>query len=178
MKNVIITGADGFVGSYTVEYFLNMGVNVLALDMGEKPQRLTQREGLTYLRCDVTDAEGMKKMIPAGVYDAFIHFAWAGSAGPARVDYDLQMNNALTTVACLKTARKLGCQRFVCAGSIMEKEVEAAVHDQGSRQLAEGILLEHFGHQTTHKHGSSFYGLQQYIAGKTVAYDYITHVKE
>ena len=43
------------------------------------------------------------------------------------------MRNALNTVECLKTAKKLGCSRFVCAGSIMEKEVEAAVHDQGSR---------------------------------------------
>ena len=133
MKNVIITGADGFVGSYTVEYFLNMGVNVLALDMGEKPQRLTEREGLTYLHCDVTDVEGMKQMIPAGVYDTFIHFAWAGSAGPARMDYELQMNNALTTVACMKAARALGCSRFLCAGSIMEYEVEAAIHTQGSK---------------------------------------------
>ena len=133
MKNVIITGADGFVGSHTVAYFLEQGMNVLALDMGEKPNRLAEHPCLTYRKCDITDAAALEALAEPGVYDTFVHFAWAGSAGPARVDYDLQMNNALTTVACLKTARKLGCQRFVCAGSIMEKEVEAAVHDQGSR---------------------------------------------
>ena len=41
MKNVIETGADGFVGSYTVNYFLENGRKVLALDMGETPRRLT-----------------------------------------------------------------------------------------------------------------------------------------
>lgn len=133
MKNVIITGADGFVGSYTVNYFLEQGCNVLALDMGEKPNRLTAHPGLTYCKCDISDTAALESAIAPGVYDTFIHFAWAGSAGPARVDYNLQMKNALNTVECLKTAKKLGCTRFVCAGSIMEKEIEAAVHDQGSR---------------------------------------------
>lgn len=133
MKNVIITGADGFVGSYTVNYFLEQGCHVLALDMGEKPNRLAEHPALTYRKCDISDAAALEAVAEPGVYDTFIHFAWAGSAGPARVDYNLQMKNALTTVECLKIAKKLGCKRFVCAGSIMEKEVEAAVHDQGSR---------------------------------------------
>lgn len=133
MEKVIITGADGFVGSYTVEYFLEQGVSVLALDMAEKPFRLKQHPFLTYCKCDISDTTAMLENIPAGVYDTFIHFAWAGSAGSARVDYQLQMDNALNTVECLKTAKELGCSRFVCAGSIMEYEVEAAVHDQGSR---------------------------------------------
>lgn len=133
MKRVIITGADGFVGSYTVQHFLSEGMEVLALDIGEKANRLQPHEALTYMQCDVTDIEGMKEKIPSGVYDTFIHFAWIGSAGPARVDYHLQMHNALNTVECMKTAKELGCSRFVCAGSIMEYEVEAAIHAQGSK---------------------------------------------
>lgn len=133
MENVIITGADGFVGSYTVEKFLSEGVKVLALDMGAEPRRLKQHKNLTYMQCDVSDTETMLEKIPGGVYDTFVHFAWAGSAGPARVDYHLQMQNALNTVECMKAAKELGCSRFVCAGSIMEYEVEAAIHAQGSQ---------------------------------------------
>lgn len=59
--------------------------------------------------------------------------AWDGSAGEARIDYNLQMQNALNTVECMKSAKGLGCSRFVCAGSIMEYEVEAAIHTQGSK---------------------------------------------
>ena len=132
MDKVIITGADGFVGSNTVQYFLNNGKIVLALDMGSEARRLKEHKNLTYMQCDVTDTKAMLKKIPQGVYDTFIHFAWAGSAGPSRVDYNLQMQNALHTVECLKTAKELGCTRFVCAGSIMEYEVEAAIHSQGS----------------------------------------------
>lgn len=133
MKNVIITGADGFVGSYTVQHFLGNGCNVLALDMGDKPRRLLENPNLQYMKCDISNTASMLNSIPRGIYDTFIHFAWAGSAGEARIDYNLQMQNALNTVECLKAAKELGCSRFVCAGSIMEYEVEAAIHCQGSR---------------------------------------------
>ena len=133
MEKVIITGADGFVGSFTTKNFLSQGCEVLALDMGEKPRRLEAQDKLTYLQCDISNVEDLLKKIPVNVYDTFVHFAWAGSAGAERIDYNLQMQNALNTVECLKAAKELGCTRFVCAGSIMEKEVEAAVHAQGSK---------------------------------------------
>jgi nucleoside-diphosphate-sugar epimerase len=130
MENVIITGGNGFVGSNTVKYFLNQGVKVLSIDRGEKSS--FEEEGLSYLQCDVFNPDELKNKIPVGKYDTFIHFAWAGSAGPSRVDYNLQMKNALMTVECLKVAKEVGCLRFLCAGSIMEYEVEAAIHSQGS----------------------------------------------
>lgn len=133
MKKVIITGADGFVGSNTVEYFISQGMEVLALDIGEKPFRLTEGENLKYMQLDVNDTEKMLSVIPKNTYDTFVHFAWAGSAGAERVDYNLQMKNALATVECMRAAKELGCTRFVCAGSIMEKEVSAAIAAQGTQ---------------------------------------------
>lgn len=133
MKNVIITGADGFVGSYTVNAFLENGINVLAIDLPEQPRRLKAHERLKYLSCDIADFDAIKNNVENGVYDTFVHFAWAGSAGPERVNYQLQMQNALNTVELLKLSKELGISRFVCAGSIMELEVEAAVHSQGSK---------------------------------------------
>ena len=133
MKNVIITGADGFVGSYTVKHFLSRGKNVLALDIAETPRRLENHPSLSYKQCDIRNADALRKVLAGGNYDTFIHFAWAGSAGEARMDYNLQMQNALNTVECLKVAKEVGCMRFVCAGTIMEYEVEAAIHAQGTR---------------------------------------------
>lgn len=133
MKNVIITGADGFVGSYTAQYFVEQGCKVLAVDICETPNRLTTGEHLQYIKCDIADTNSLMELIPQGVYDTFVHFAWAGSAGEARIDYNLQLRNALNTVECMKCAKTLGCTRFICAGSIMEYEVEAAIHAQESR---------------------------------------------
>jgi len=133
MKNVIITGADGFVGSYTVKAFLAHGVNVLAMDLAEKPNRLDAHERLTYVSCDYTDRKKILNVTHGKDFDTLLHFAWAGSAGKERIDYRLQMDNAINTVELLKLAKEIDCNRFVCAGSIMEREVEAAVHSQGSR---------------------------------------------
>lgn len=133
MNKVIITGADGFIGSNTAKCFIQHGVEVLALDMIETPKRLESNKLLTYLKADVTDTDYLYSCIKKDYYDTFIHFAWAGSAGHDRINYQLQMQNALNTVECMKMAKKLGCTRFICAGSIMEKEVEAVVHTQGSK---------------------------------------------
>ena len=133
MQNVVVTGADGFVGSNTVKYFLQKGVNVLALDVGDKPRRLEISHNLEYNQCDIADVQKLKSILGNNKYDTFIHFAWAASAGEGRMDYDLQMRNALDTVECLKAAKESGIDRFVCAGSIMEYEVEAAARTQGSR---------------------------------------------
>ena len=133
MKKAIITGADGFVGSNTVKCFLDNGVEVLAIDIVDEPRRLKPQNGLKYKCLDISDMSLLANVAYHGEYDTFVHFAWAGSAGPQRTDYNLQMQNALTTVECMKVAKQLGCERFVCAGSIMEREVEAAIHTQGSR---------------------------------------------
>ncbi len=133
MQNVVITGADGFVGSNTVRYFLEQGMKVLAIDIGEKPHRLDDNPQLEYISCDIADIEKLKGTLGNDKFDTFVHFAWAASAGDGRTDYNLQMKNALNAVECLKAAKRAGIQRFVCAGSIMEYEVEAAVHTQGSK---------------------------------------------
>ncbi len=133
MKRVIITGADGFVGSYTVEACLAHGAEVLAIDLAKEPRRLQTSDTLKYLSCDMADLDTMRQAIPCDTYDTMIHFAWAGSAGPERMNYELQLRNAAATVELMKFAKEIGCTRFVCAGSIMELEVEAAIHTQGSR---------------------------------------------
>ena len=63
MEKVIITGADGFVGSYTVKHFLNNGKKVLALDMGAEARRLEAHPNLVYMQCDITDIKAMMAKI-------------------------------------------------------------------------------------------------------------------
>ena len=63
MEKVIITGADGFVGSYTVQHFLNNGKKVLALDMGSEARRLKEHKNLTYKQCDITNIKAMQDIL-------------------------------------------------------------------------------------------------------------------
>ena len=110
MKRAIITGADGFVGSNTVKCFLDHGIEVLAIDIVDTPRRLQPQDGLQYKCIDISDVSSLAQVAGVGEYDTFVHFAWAGSAGPQRTDYNLQMQNALTSVECMKVAKQLQVQ--------------------------------------------------------------------
>ena len=133
MKKAIVTGANGFIGSHVVKELVKNDVEVLAIDLPECCDNLPENDNVKFLGIDIFSLPDNADKIDVNYYDTFYHFAWVGSAGEKRIDYDLQMRNALCTVECIKTAKQLGCERFVCAGSIMEKEVIAAVSSQGSK---------------------------------------------
>ncbi len=133
MKRAIISGANGFVGGAVVRELLQNDYEILALDREGCSGNLPKDERVRFLPCDLAEMARLKEKLPGQSYDVFYHFAWAGSAGPARADTTLQLQNAQWTVDALCTAKELGCSRFLCAGSIMEHETMAAAYAQGNR---------------------------------------------
>ena len=141
LKNVIITGSEGFVGSHTVRYFSDKGAKVIAMDIHKTPVRTKTVPNVTYIRIEEYETtnslikkleEKAPEILEEGI-DVFIHFAWKGSAGPLRANYSAQLSNAKDVITFLKAAAKIHCGKFVCAGSIMEIETERAVHGQGNK---------------------------------------------
>lgn len=133
MNKVIISGANGFVGGALVRELLRYDYIVYALDLEGHCGNLPQDDRVIFFPCDLTEISNLEKRLPVQDYDAFFHLAWAGSAGPARADTKLQLQNAQWTVDALRAAKKLGCKRFLCAGSIMEHETIAAAYAQGNK---------------------------------------------
>ena len=131
MKKAIVTGADGFVGSYVVKELLENDYFVIAVDIGHLPIRLdTSNSKLRYISHSVDDLSFLSQEHEV---DVFYHFAWRGSAGPERCDEQIQLNNALLTARCLRFAASIGVKRFVVAGTIMEFETNQVVYEQGSQ---------------------------------------------
>lgn len=126
MKKVIVTGANGFVGSALVKELVKNDVEVLAMDIPGCNGNLPVCDKVKFLPLALDNISGLKDLIDDRDFECFYHFAWAGSAGAARADTKLQLQNAQWTIDCLRAAKEVGCKKFVAAGSIMEHETMAA----------------------------------------------------
>ena len=133
MKKVIVTGANGFVGSALVKELVKNDVEVLAMDMPGCNGNLPVCDKVKFLPLALDNISSLKDLIDDRDFECFYHFAWAGSAGAARADTKLQLQNAQWTIDCLRAAKEVGCKKFVAAGSIMEHETMAAAFASGNK---------------------------------------------
>lgn len=133
MKKVMVTGANGFVGSALIKELINQEIEVVALCRNGSGRNLPKSSLVEIFPFSLDRAGGMVSQLKECGCDTFYHFAWAGSAGAERADTQLQLNNAQWTVDCLRLAKECGCSRFVNAGSIMELETMRAVFQAGNR---------------------------------------------
>ena len=133
MKKVILTGATGFVGNAVLKELIKNNIYVIAVSRSENPKNIPDSSLVRYISCDLSRMEKLEDKIADRDIDTFYHFAWNGSAGTARANTNLQLQNAQWTIDSLNVAKKMGCSRFVAAGSIMEHETIAAGYTQGNR---------------------------------------------
>lgn len=132
MNYVIVSGANGFIGSAVIKYLIKQNIHVVAL-YKDAYDNIPVSASVTPIKFSLNNIAALETAIPKAEYDIFYHFAWAGTSGEARTDTQLQLQNAQWTVDSVNLAYKLRCKRFVGAGSIMEHETVAAAYAQGNR---------------------------------------------
>lgn len=126
MKNVIVTGADGFIGSAVVLNLLGKKYNVLAVVRDH-----LLKHDLSSADIMVLDLENIRRLpeVVSGSWDTWIHLAWQGTYGADRADANVQLTNVSNFVECMNAASSIGCSRFIGVGSIMELENIASGYD-------------------------------------------------
>ena len=135
MKKVVVTGANGFIGTALCRELSSQGIEVLAVVRNEEEniQKLEKLPKLRIVYCDLSEFGNLGQKLPDRDVDVLYHLAWvgtAGTAGPLRGDDEVQMDNIRYTCDTVKACQELQCPRFVFASSIMEYEIDALMKSE------------------------------------------------
>lgn len=134
MKKVIVTGANGFIGSSLLQVLSENGVTVYAVikDQNEKIDHIQTLSGVQIVYCDLENIQDLPQLITDRDIDACIHLAWMGSFGDARADYHCQLNNIRYALETVDVIAQMNVRRFVGAGTLAEKDVLNYHMDDGA----------------------------------------------
>ncbi|MBD5135570.1 MAG: NAD(P)-dependent oxidoreductase [Lachnospiraceae bacterium] len=121
MRTAVITGPTGTIGMALIEKLINEGVHIVAVcrPKSERISRIPKHENVRIVECSLKDMDKLPDIIQDGA-DVFYHFAWDGTFGDTRNDLNLQNNNVKYALDAVKAAKKIGCTKFVGAGSQAE----------------------------------------------------------
>jgi UDP-glucose 4-epimerase len=118
MKNVIVTGGNGFIGSSLIKKLVANGIKVVAVDITFQGERLPDSELITKIESCV-DASLVEKL-PVEEYDAFYHLAWKGVNGADKAKPSVQLANIQMAIDCADICKKLNVKKYLCAGTVAE----------------------------------------------------------
>lgn len=118
MKKVIVTGANGFIGSSLIKKLVEKRVEVVAVDLSFAVSRLPENPLITKIESGVDTS--LVETIPTGEYDAFYHLAWRGVNGAEKADPTVQLANIQMAVDCANVCKQLGVKKLFCAGTVAE----------------------------------------------------------
>ena len=125
MKNVIVTGANGFIGSSLIKKLIEHEVNVIAIDVSFANSRLPESEYIIKIETSIDSKESLLSAIPPNEYDAFYHFAWRGVNGPDKASPEVQLANIQLAIICAQVSKVLDCKKILIAGTIAEESVQS-----------------------------------------------------
>lgn len=135
MKKVIITGANGFIGKNLVRTLANKGIKVYAVvkDMTSDISEINVIPNVEIIYCSLRNILELELKINDRDIDVFYHFAWAGTSGNLRANYELQLENVKSSCDSVKAAKNMQIKKFVLAGSILEYECQKYISEDCSR---------------------------------------------
>ena len=126
LQKAIVTGANGFVGSWLCKELSDHGVKVTAIVRNEESDisKIKTLPNIKIVYCTLDEIETLPYKINNELHDVFFHLAWEGAGGKARSDYSLQLKNVKYSCDCAKVAKIIGCNKFLSSGTITEKIAE------------------------------------------------------
>lgn len=120
MKRTVITGATSMIGIALVKECIQNGVEVLAIVRKQSSHldRLPESELLRIYECSLQELSSVTDIQKS--YDVFYHLAWEHTSKADRDNPIYQEHNIKYTLDAVNLAQRLGCKKFVGAGSQAE----------------------------------------------------------
>lgn len=134
MKNVILTGATGFIGSWLALELLNHDIEVTVIV--RRKDRLLN-DILRNPKCHVIEKsleDIAPEDFPEADYDVFYHLAWAGVSPEHKNDVSTQLGNISNAIRALEVCNKIHCKLMIAAGTVAEYVFCDNVMDVYARQ--------------------------------------------
>lgn len=117
---IAITGATSMLGVATIKQCIQKNISVLAFVRKNSVniKRLPDSPLVQVVECDLSEMADFDEN--GLVADVFIHFGWAFTDKIGRNDVAKQLQNVQYTIDAVHLSKRLGCKKFVGAGSQAE----------------------------------------------------------
>ena len=125
MKNVLVTGGAGYIGSHTCLELLENGYGVVVIDnlCNSNPESLNRVQKLTgktlkFYEGDVRDEALLKKIFTENEISCVIHFAGLKAVGESVAKpWEYYDNNLNTTLVLTKVMKEVGMKNIIFSSS-------------------------------------------------------------
>lgn len=113
MKNILVTGGAGYMGSLAVKKLLDLGHKVTVIDNLYSGKREFVDRRATFHKLDILDLPALEYKFINQKFNVIIHFAALKCTGESMKKSDLYQNNIIGVMNLLKIAPKLNVKKFV-----------------------------------------------------------------
>ncbi len=117
MKNILVAGGAGYIGSVTVKKLLDKGYKVTVIDNLYKGRRELVDKKAVFYKLDILDLKSLIKKLDKQKFDAIIHFAAYKDAGESMLNQEKYQDNIRGTMNLLTLAPKLGAKQIIFSSS-------------------------------------------------------------
>lgn len=125
MKNIMITGGAGYIGSHTAVELINKNYNVIIYDNLSNSSKIAvdrveeiTGKNITFYEADILDKKKLKEVLIKEKIDVLIHCAALKSVGES-VSKPLEYyhNNITGTLTTLEAMNEVGCKNLIFSSS-------------------------------------------------------------
>ena len=121
MRNILVTGGAGFIGSHLVRLLVNKYPNYHIINMDvltyagnlENLKDIEYKENYTFVKCDICDVEKVNQVFKKYQIDSVIHLAAESHVDRSIKDpFSFAQTNVMGTLSLLQAAKEAWCNNY------------------------------------------------------------------